>query len=235
MINKETLKDVGLTENEADVYFILLRLQESLASQVAKQSKIARTNVYDILNKLIEKGLVTYTIKNNRRYFKAVDPDRLLEYFKEKEKNLKDLLPELRELYKPLKTKARIEIYEGVEGLKTILNDIIKTEKEIRAFGASERIREYLPDYFIKRYLKERRKKKIVARQLFTEGTKVIKTPVSIFKSLPKKFSSPSTTVIYGDNVTIWIWTETPTIILIESKAVAKSYKDHFELMWKSI
>ncbi len=234
MINKEIIKQIGLSENEAEVYLIVLKLNEALAGDIAKQSKISRPHIYDNLNKLAEKGLITYVVKNNRKYFKAVEPTKLLDYLKEKEENLTGILPELLELYKPLKEKLRIEIYEGPEGIKTILNDIIKTKKEIVAFGASDRIREYVPDFIIDRYLKEREKKKIIARQLFTEGSKVVKTKTSIFRPLPKEFASPTTTVIYGNRVTIWIWLKIPTIILIENPYLANSYRTHFELMWKS-
>lgn len=232
MINKEIIKQIGLTDSETEVYLIVLKLNEALVGEIAKFSKISRPHIYDNLNKLVGKGLITYIIKNNKKYFKAVEPEKLLEYLKEKEDNLKSVIPELQELYEPLKEKLKIEIYEGSEGLKSIMNDIIKTGKEVVAFGASDRVRKYLPDFFIERYIRERERKKIIARQLFTEGTKVLETKMSIFKPLPKEFSSPSTTVIYGSKVTIWIWAKTPTIILIENEAVAKSYKKHFELMW---
>ena len=53
--------------------------------------------------------------------------------------------------------------------------------------------------------------------------------------SSPKEFASPSTTLIYGNKVLIWIWSETPITLEIESNEVTQSYKKHFELMWKSI
>lgn len=235
MINKEILHQIGLSNSETDIYLIVLKLNGALAGEIAKYSKISRPHIYDNLNKLVGKGLITYVIKNNRKYFKAVDPEKLLDYLKEKEDNLQDILPELQELYKPLKEKLKIEIYEGIEGLKTILNDIIKTEEDVLAFGASDRVKDYVPGFFVDRYLKLREKKRIVARQLFSEKTKVLETKASIFRKLPKEFSSPSTTVVYGNKVTIWVWTKTPTIIMIENKGVAKSYKNQFELMWNSV
>lgn len=100
MINKEILKQIGLSDNESEVYLIVLKLNEALASNIAKQSKISRPHIYDNLNKLVEKGLITYVIKSNKKYFKAVNPDNLMDYLKEKEEDLKEILPELQELYK---------------------------------------------------------------------------------------------------------------------------------------
>jgi len=234
MINREILKQIGLSDNEAEVYLIVLKLNEALASTIARRSKISRPHIYDTLNKLFEKGLLTYVIKNNKKYFKSINPIRLIDYINEKEEGLKSILPELKELYKPLDKGLKIEIYEGSEGIKAILNDILKTQKRIVSFGASDRIKDYLPDFVIDRYIKEREKNKIIARQLYAEKINILKTNVSIFKLLPKEFSSPTTTVIYGNKVTIWIWAKIPTIIMIENEDLAKSYKKHFELMWKA-
>jgi sugar-specific transcriptional regulator TrmB len=233
MIDIKPIREIGLSDNEAEVYITLLTLRETTASQIAKQTKIARTNIYDELNKLIEKGFVSYVIKNNVKYFKPINPNKIINYLKEKEWGIKSILPALNELYKPIKEKANIEIYEGKEGLKIVLNDIIRTKKEVYSFGASDKVKEYLPKFFIESYIREREKNKIIAKQLFSEGTGVIRTPVSVFRKLPKEFTSPSTTVIYGNKVTIWIWEEIPKIIMIESKATSQSYKAHFNLMWK--
>ncbi|MDO8517293.1 MAG: hypothetical protein Q7S33_04155 [Nanoarchaeota archaeon] len=62
----------------------------------------------------------------------------------------------------------------------------------------------------------------------------MLETKTSIFKQLPKEFASPTTTIIYGNKVSIWLWLEVPKIILIENEDLAKSYKKHFELMWKA-
>ena len=69
--------NAGLTENEAEVYLLLLQEDSSLASALASDTKISRPHVYDSLNKLIEKGLASYVIKNNRKYFRSANPKEL--------------------------------------------------------------------------------------------------------------------------------------------------------------
>jgi len=234
MINAEVLRQIGLTNSEIEIYSILLRLQEATASDAARQAQIARPNVYDILNKLVEKGFVTYAIKNGKKYFRIVDPEKILDYLKEKEENFRATLPELKAFYKPIEEKLGIEIYEGPEGIKAILRDIIKTKKEIVAFGASDRLRQYLPEFIVKKYVNDRERYNIKARQLCTAGEAVLETKTSKFRPLPKEFSSPSTTAVYGDKVSIWIWAKTPTIVLIDNPSVAKSYRQQFELMWQA-
>ena len=70
MIDKEILKSIGLTENESQIYLILLKLGEGNISQIANHSKISRPNIYDIIKVLVEKGSVSFIIKKKKKYYK---------------------------------------------------------------------------------------------------------------------------------------------------------------------
>ena len=64
MINKEVLKDAGLTANESEIYLNLLKLGEATIYEISEHSKISRPNIYDIVNSLHEKNLASFIIKN---------------------------------------------------------------------------------------------------------------------------------------------------------------------------
>lgn len=239
---KPVLLKIGLSEKEADTYLLIIKHNEITASKISKIGGESRTHTYDTLNKLLNDGLATYVVKNNVKYFKAVDPEKLLDYLKEKEARIKEeekevleIIPELKKIRESLrKEETKIEVYEGKEGLKTLLNDIIRKGKEFVTWGARSRPQEFLPDFVVARYLKERERKKIRAKQLFTEFYGVLESPLSENRKLPKEFASPTTTVVYGDTVAIILWIDIPRAIIIKNKDLAKSYKKHFELMWKS-
>ena len=233
MIDTNILTDIGLTKNEAELYVILVKSGQLTATEIAGQTKISRPHVYDSLSKLLTKGAVNYVIKNNKKYFKADNPQKLLEYFREKCSRLESAVPELEKYLSVKKNDTKINIMEGPEGLKTVMNDMIRTGKEIVTFGASDRVYEHLPKFVIDKYLEERRKKKIAARQFYYEGTKVLKSPYSEFRKLPKEFSTPTTTLVYGNKISIWIWQPVPMAIMIESDDLAKAYRHYFELLWK--
>ena len=59
---------LGLAKNEARIYETLLAEGESSVGEIAKKSQVHRRNVYDSLNRLVEKGLVFEIIqsKENR-------------------------------------------------------------------------------------------------------------------------------------------------------------------------
>ena len=109
----------------------------------------------------------------------------------------------------------------------------MKIGKNFIVWGATTKVREYLPDFFIQKYLNERKRGKIKARQLFTDFYGVLKSPLSENRKLSKEFASPTTTAVYGDNIAIFLWFEVPKVILIQNKDLARSYEKHFELMWK--
>ena len=82
----KNLQEQGLSEKEAKVYVACLELGDTTAGDVSFKSKLPRTLVYDLLSKLIEKGLIAYVIKNNIKYFKASEPQQFIKILKEKQK-----------------------------------------------------------------------------------------------------------------------------------------------------
>jgi len=235
---KSVLMNIGLSEKEVDCYLIIARHKDISAGGLSRICSESRTHTYDVLNKLIDRGLISYVIKNNVKFFKTTNPEKLLDILKEKrerigqeEKEISKVIPEINKM-QVSEDDVRMEILEGKECLKTLMKDILKTGKSFIAWGATNRVNDYLPDFFIEKYLNERKRKKIRARQLFTELYGVLDSPLSDNRKLAKEFASPTTTVVYGNKVVIIFWFEIPRVVLIKNKELAKSYSKHFELMW---
>ena len=79
----EALTKAGLSEGEAKIYTTLLRLGLSKAGKISKESGLNRTSSYDALNRLIEKGLVTWVVESKIKHYQAVNPLRLMEVLQE--------------------------------------------------------------------------------------------------------------------------------------------------------
>ncbi|MBI2106640.1 ArsR family transcriptional regulator [Candidatus Woesearchaeota archaeon] len=233
VLMKEILEQIGLSNGETEIYMILLKIGESPASEISKHTKIARPNVYDYLNKLKEKGLVGFVNKKNKVYFIPSSPEKLLEHLEEKMDLLKEEIPALLKIYNPGKESSKVEVYEGSEGFKTMINDIIKVKKDFVGWGGSDKVKKYVPGYIVKRYLNSRKKYNIKGKMLFVEKESVLETPLTEFKSIPKQYSSPSTTIVYDNKVAIMIYTLIPLVIIITNRELADSYKKHFDLLWK--
>lgn len=226
----DTLKSIGLTEAESKIYLALLELGDSLAGELSKKTGIHRRNVYDITERLIQKGIIGYITKNNRRFYEASSPDRLKDIIEEKQKSINSILPQLNQLYNQAKEKQETNFYKGIEGLKNIFQDQLKS-KEILILGASDSAFEILPFYF-KWYDKDRVKKRIKARIIANkEFHKHV--PLSEIRTFPEKYANPLAINIWNDKVAIILWKSPPLAIVIKEKEIADSYTKYFELIWK--
>ncbi len=228
----EKLIQLGLTEREAQAYLALYNFQEATASQLAKVTKEHRTNIYDSLHSLIKKSLITYIIKNNVRYYKIVDPIKLVEYCSEKEKIAQSLIPELAQKLQQQEEKPIVEVFEGREGFKSILSKIIREGETIYAIGASEQWEKEFP-IPLSQYMRERELQKIKAKLLYVKNIKPIKHKLNEIRFLPTELVQPSTIAIFGDYVAVLMWTTPLTATLTKSKQLSISFKKYFDVLWK--
>jgi sugar-specific transcriptional regulator TrmB len=240
-MNIDSLKQIGLNENESKVYLALLQSEESSASEIAKKTGINRSLVYSILESLAEKGIASYVLKNNKRFYRAAEPQKILSMLKEKEKIFSSILPELIAMQKPKGKKPVIEILEGKEGIKTIFNDILRLKQEWDAFGSSGAGKELLGPY-VDAFEKERQKAKIILNVICTrtedglkrgkefEGMKLTNVRYAV-----ETYDSPASNYIYGDRIVIIFWyKEFPFALRIIDKNLAESYKNYFNALWKA-
>ncbi len=232
MNNIQELKQAGLTENESRIYLALIDLGPSLAGQIARKIGMHRRTVYDTTEMLIEKGLVGYILKNNRKLFQATNPSRILEIIKEKQNLLDPIVLSLLEKYNKTHEKEETNFYKGKEGLKTIFEDQLSS-KEILILGASPKAYEILQFYF-KWYDNSRKEKRIRARIIATDkNIKKSNIPLADIRYLPEKYSNPVAVNIYNDKTAIILWAAEPIAIVIKNNEIAQAYRTYFELMWK--
>lgn len=231
---EKVLQSLGLAEKEAKAYLSLLRLGETTATRIAEDINIDRTLTYQIMNRLIERGLVSYVIKNNVRYFSPARPEKLMEGIKEKEEKLAKALPELVKLAKTEEEKTKVEIYRGKEGIKTVWREIVRQEKEYVVFGEEGSFQELLP-IFMKEFLRDIVKYGSQERILSKESkrNKILLTENSEIRYLPDKYFSPTMTVVFGDKTVSFVWSKPYYAIVTQNKEIADSFRSYFEVLWK--
>ncbi len=236
MRNKQIIKESGLTENESEIYLILINKGESTIYQISDHTKISRPNIYDVIKTLKEKGLVSEIIKENKKHFQAISPEKLLDLLKIKQENLLEIIPELMNKYEGKIRKPTIEVFQGIEGLKSIMNDLLKTKKDILIFNQieEEKILDYIPDFYLERYFNQTTKNKIKIKVLYSYEKCPKKRKNYQFKKLSDEHLGNVGYWVYGNKVAIGIWTQQPIFIRITDEEVAKTYKKSIELTWKS-
>ncbi len=231
---ENVLEHFGLTKTEATIYLTLLEIGPSLAGVISRKSGIHRRSIYDATDRLIKKGLIGYISNNNRRYFAATHPERLLELLKEREAIVQEVLPELTHKYLQQQEKQETVFYRGKNGLKTVFEDQLQVGKEVLVLGASIHAEEHL-SYYLHWYTKRRVKQRMKLRLIYNTRIKghAKKIPMASVKYLPIAYENYTATNIYGDRVAIIFWGATPFVILIKNKEIAAGYKAYFEHLWK--
>ena len=164
---EEALMNVGLSLNEARVYEAMLQLGEANVNLISIKSKVHRRNVYDSLNKLVEKGLVAQYVVKGERHFRATNPDRLQTILKEKEDKLTSVLPDMKTKFQTLKQEEQAYIYRGVEGFRNYMQDILDVGEDAYFIGAKGGWFDPRLKSFRARFYRELKKKKIKAYHLF--------------------------------------------------------------------
>ena len=235
---EEFLQELGLSKNESKIYFALLKNGLSNPTEISSLTNIHRTNVYDCLDRLIERGLVSYIyLQRGKKCYQASDPERLKDILKEREQKFYKALPELLKFKQIKPNKELVEINRGMKAVRMTLYNFLKNNDPILVYGIPKIALSSMED-FILIYHKKRIKKKIVMKHIYDEdATKRIKQlnnmPYTYAKYLPKMKNSPVSTNICGDEIIFILWGESPYIIKIKNKEISGSYKNYFELLWK--
>lgn len=236
----KSLLNAGLSINESKVYLAMLSLNVASVTDVSKKSGVYRSNCYDALNKLIDKGLISTVVKSNKKYYNVADPDNLIKLYDERRQILDSELPEFKKLFEFHKVKQDVQLFNGTSGIKTILKDI-NNYKHYDAFGISSNLGKVVPGYF-PYWIIERHRKGLFARMVKTESD-VLLTPqlfgVKAYKkmfdvrNLPDEHYTPTATFIYGNKVAIILESlMNPLGIIINNKEISEGYKKQFKVLW---
>lgn len=240
---EKLLTDIGLENKEIEVYLALLQLGSARVTEITQQAGIGRTSGYDILQDLVDKGLVMITGKKPRQEYAAEDPMKLVQYLgkviNEKESLLdrtKALVGEL-QMIQNKENRPQVTFYEGKEGLRNVYEDTLTSSEEIRGFANVDQMHKGLPGYFPE-YYKRRAAAGINIRGILSankEGYERGKRDkeekrTTVFVDPEKYYFIPEIDV-YDNKVMIASWQEELGVI-IESEEIADAMKKVYDLAW---
>ncbi len=231
-INENILIQFGLTLNEAKIYLALIDLGPTLAGKISRNTGIHRRNVYDSIERLIKKGLVSYIKLNNRNLFQASNPSRFLDIIKESENLIIPMISELMGKYNKTLDKEETNFFKGKEGLRSVLEDQLNY-KEILILGANPKAGEVMQFYF--KWYNQTRHKKRIKLKIITHERWFERLKFSQVRYFPEKYANPLAINIYGDKTAIILSSKSsPMAIVIKNREITQGYKNYFDLMWKS-
>ncbi|RLE39311.1 hypothetical protein DRJ17_01160 [Candidatus Woesearchaeota archaeon] len=235
-MHEKILREIGLSNNEAKIYLALLEYGSATACKIAEKSGVHRSNVYDALERLLEKGLVKYVIKGNVKVFGVLSPENLLSYVNQKSELLKKILPEMMLKHSLTEEKTRAYIHQGVSAFRLILQEWLKKKKPILVYGIPKNAIDLIGPW-IEVFHNERIKKKIQMNHIYNDDAKerisfLNKLPYTAARFLNNKYESMVSTNICGDEVMLSLWIPPVIVIRITSSKIAESYRNYFNVLW---
>lgn len=240
MAIKSAIKNIGLSDVEADVYLALLKRGGGKASLVAKDIGIKRTTVYPILKKLAADGFVSVYFRQNKRMYYAQKPQRVISLVQQKINAFSSVLPILNTLEKKSAKESGLRFIETVEELKLFYTGILDEykNKTYNIIGSARGWEGLDPEFFTE-YRKQRGKNKIHTKLILDKKSKGFQpTDSKLFREwryLPEEYPFKSTIDIFDDKILIVSPELTAVAIVVAVPAMTDIFKSVFQFMWDTL
>lgn len=242
-MDENILLEAGFTKGEIRVYLALIEIGESSSGLIIDKSHISSSKVYDILEKLIQKGLVSYIYKEKIKFFQPASPKKLLDYIEKQKKKISITEKGIQKLVPILENKQKISqeiqsasVYEGYEGIKSVFNRILDSMNKgdeyyvftLDESANSENFRLFLDNFHTKR-IKKGINVKLLSMERYRGRFKERK--LSQRKFINHTF--PNGVYIFKNQVMHFMYRPKPTLFIMNSKQNYQNYRKFFLDVWK--
>lgn len=242
------LRQFGCTPRDTQIYLYALGTGPISVQQLAKGLRQNRVTVHSAVEKLIEHGLLYETRKGKRRLIVAEEPAILHRLIQQRENELSGMRANVEYVTKLLASIQRtdqsvpsVKFYEGVDGLKKMLEETLGATSEVLVFTYVDLFAKLLNPRYLENYYAKRAKKGIRTRLIFPAGEfgKRVHAKAAEYKMqirfLPPEVQWKSGIFSWNNIVAIQSFTEgRVTCTIIENDDIAFFYRHViYELCWK--
>lgn len=236
-MNEQIFQEIGLTNAETKIYLALLKTGLTTAGPLLMETRLQNSTLHKTLHSLVSKGFASFNIKGKTRHYQASDPEIILKFIKEKENKFESMLPELKQLQKPIE-KQEAEIFDGFKGFKNMLYELIKYKKKGDEFLFFSFFTKNADDFdnvynFYKEFEKERSKLGIITKGIAPSKIKEKFEGRKIENIQFVDYPIPLNISIFSDKVIFTPWEEKQISFMIHSKQLADSFRKYFYSIWK--
>lgn len=238
-----TLQELGLSVAESEVYLAMLSLGPTTILKISRTTRLKRTTIYNLVDGLKQKGLVTIIIKGLKQEYAAQDPITLRSVWQHKLEQFNEKLPEFQALQKFPGSQAMITYYEGQTSIREIYTKLlvdIKPHEDYLVISAQEQWYKLDPKFFQK-FIEQRAKLPINIRLLAQDSPttrthkKFEKNYNETIKILPTGTALTTNLVITPQRVVIHQLHAPHLAIVIENQSVIQMHREQFEIMWRGL
>ncbi len=234
----KVLGSLGIfNSTEINIYLALTKHNPSNIADLCRMIQNYRTNVMNSLNNLIEKGFVREEITDSKRIFYALEPEKLKEYFQQKQVDLDEVLPELQQWKQAQLHDEQATITHGISSVKTALMDLLKEQQPINVYGMPIQCVEILGEAFLREFHRKRIRVRIPLRVIYNQKPE---KRIPLLNSLrftqakyfTKQYNTLVSTLICRDQVLFFVNKEPVSLIFLRSQEIAEAYDRYFEILW---
>lgn len=248
-MEKDLLLSAGLTEDEAMVYQFLLAQGGSTAGQIIKGVGMKRGHVYGVLKGLVLKNLVEQSERGKVAFFQLDHPTRLYQHVQQRvqgmhqaERALKEVFPDLVSEFNISHHKPGVYYYEGMLGIKQVLDDSLTAKETILTYADIEAIEKFIQDVNAE-YVAQREKLGIKKRALILDtpfarkqlkdyhpavtDIKFVPAAVAPFKTIMQVYDSRTSYISLSD--------ERMLGIIIEDESIYQMNRFLMESIWNQL
>lgn len=244
----EELQELGLSDGQVRVYTAILELGSAAINRIHERTGLERRAIYDVINKLIERGFISYTIERGKRTYQVTHPRNLREEIGKKKQALEMLsgkMDQIDEAYRAAKPDVRAEVYRGNDAMKALLNEALEHEATYWIGGNSGVEAQTGPS--MKRWFKKWTARRVELKRFMYDlvdyGTSLEDFPPedvaghkrNYYKycQLPKELRSPMVIIMFGDKVAQVLWSGQSFAFVLESGEIRESFMKYFHYFWK--
>lgn len=236
---ENVFQEVGLSQNESLVFLALTTLGPAPASQVARASKVKRSTTYFVLEQLVERGIVVASRGGKADIYRALEPQRVVDFYSRKLEFLRDAVPALEQLRRTEEHLPSHEIFKDVDARRKLREIAESAQGETLAWINPLTLQRSKFDSLYEKIFATLQKRRsfvrLLAPNLPTLESFIQQDAVSYRSTrlLPMEFFPQETDTLLIDNWVITILPDASAAILERSESLSSSRRRTFEASWE--
>jgi sugar-specific transcriptional regulator TrmB len=238
---QDNLLEFGFSSNEVEIIVALTKYGAMTILEISKNTTLARTSVYNYIESLSRKGIITMVIDNYTKKYLVIEPDQIENLLMNKrQQSIQKTSQLLRQIQNTKDQSNEITITKGLDNLKKVYEKILlsKNKSEYMVKGGDYQSWVNLDKEFFGNFMIRRGVEFSSIRCLFNPTQSILKSSLkpnsnnTIIKVLPTK-TTIATNMILVDNTIIVHELEPPyQCIIIKNDFLFAMEKQEFEILW---
>ena len=235
---KRSLREIGLSDKESTVLLVLLEHGPMPAAAIAKAAKLNRTTTYGILKELAGRGLISSVKKEAATRYESIAPELLPAYIRrrqdslaESEKEIQNILPQIKLLRSKSVALPKVRFFEGKEGVEQAYEDTLENNKGklLQNILGIDAVYTKLDSKFVRYYLNKRDRLGIRSTYITPDTGLSRKYKEGEVRYIPEKYAMDTEICIYDNKVGIFsLALENPVALIIEDDTISHTMKQIF-------